>query len=184
MVAVAGSFRFDGDLVALCARIGSISSREGMRYWSTSEKAWHPLVIEAYALAGPDPAQRRPDFGPEQFVKGESLYFAQRDNRTTGVSVYRERVLVADRERLVVSSENITPLRKMMVTLFEPGSVRTVYFIERGAPGIWTFYSLTRTRTASSLLPTGSDVSYINRSVAFYRYVAGIPTDREPPPAR
>jgi hypothetical protein len=37
---------------------------------------------------------------------------------------------------------------------------------------------------ASSLLPTGGDASYINRAVAFYRLVAGIPTDQEPPAAR
>ncbi len=37
---------------------------------------------------------------------------------------------------------------------------------------------------ASSLLPTGSDASYINRSVALFRHLAGIPTDQDPPVAR
>jgi hypothetical protein len=37
---------------------------------------------------------------------------------------------------------------------------------------------------ASSLMPIGSDASYINRAVAFYRLVAAIPTDQEPPAAR
>jgi hypothetical protein len=30
----------------------------------------------------------------------------------------------------------------------------------------------------------GSDASYVNRLTALYRYVAGIPTDQEPPLAR
>jgi hypothetical protein len=37
---------------------------------------------------------------------------------------------------------------------------------------------------ASSLLPTGDHASYINRAVAFYRFVANIPTDQPPPAAR
>jgi hypothetical protein len=62
--------------------------------------------------------------------------------------------------------------------------MQTAYFLERREPGVWNFYSLTRTRMASSLLPTGSEASYINRAVAFFRHVAGIPTDQEPPGAR
>ena len=37
---------------------------------------------------------------------------------------------------------------------------------------------------ASAMMPIGSDASYINRAVAFYRLVAAIPTDQEPPAAR
>jgi hypothetical protein len=184
IIALAGSFRFEGGLDALCARVGAISSKKGVRYWSTTEKTWQPLVADAYAVSGPDPGQRRADFAPDQFAKGASLYHAQSDNRTTGTSVYRERVVAAERERLIVVSENVTPLKKMMVTLFEPGGMQTVYIIERRAPGAWNFYSLTRTRLASALLPVGSEASYINRAAAFYRHVAGIPTDQEPPAAR
>ena len=78
----------------------------------------------------------------------------------------------------------IAEIKKMMVTLYSPGDLQTLYVIERRAPGQWNFYSLTRTRMASSLMPTGGDASYINRAVAFYRLVAGIPTDQEPPAAR
>jgi hypothetical protein len=38
-----------------------------------------------------------------------------------------------------------------------------------------------RTRKIASLLPAGNEASYINRAVAFYRYLTGIPTDMEPP---
>jgi hypothetical protein len=62
--------------------------------------------------------------------------------------------------------------------------MQQIYFVERRAPGVWGFYSLTRTRMASRLLPHGSSASYINRAVAFYRLVAGIPTDQEPPAER
>ena len=184
LVAVAGGFRHDGGIDALLARIGAISAKARVRYWSTTDKRWQPLVTEAFALSGPDAALRRDDFGAEQFIKGQSLYYAQSDNRSSGRTVYRERVLALDRERLAVASENLTPVKMTVVTLFEPGALQTAYFVERRAPGVWSFYSLTRTRMASSLMPIGSDAPYINRAVAFYRLVAGIPTDQEPPAAR
>lgn len=184
MVAVAGSFRFDGGFEVLLARVGAISATKGVRYWSTTEKTWHPLVIDAFALSGPDPAQRRSDFTAAQVAKGQDLYYAQSDNRSSGKTVYRARVVAAESERLVVETENTSPMKMAVLTMFDAGGMQTVYFIERRSPDTWNFFSLSRSRMASALLPTGSDASYINRSVAFFRHVAGIPTDQEPPPAR
>jgi hypothetical protein len=183
-VGLAGSFRYDGEIDGLLARIGAISSKKGVRYWSTTEKNWQMLVTDAFALSGPDAALRRADFKPAELAKGQVIHYAQSDNRSAGSCVYRERVLAADGERVMIETENLTPIKKMMVTLYSPGDLQTVYFIERRAPGVWNFYSLTRTRMASRMMPTGSEASYINRSVAFYRHVAGIPTDLEPPGAR
>jgi hypothetical protein len=184
VVALAGSFHHPGEIDTLLARIGAISSKKEVRYWSTTEQSWQPLVTDAFALSGPDASQRRADFNAAQLTAGQTLYYAQSDNRTAGQCVYRERVRVADRERLMIEGENVSPLKKMVVTLFEPGEMQTVYFIERRAPGVWGYYSLTRARLASQLLPTGGQAPYINRAAAFFRYVAGIPTDQEPPVAR
>jgi hypothetical protein len=184
MVALAGSFAYDGDFDGLLARVGAISATKGVRYWSTTEKSWQPLVTDAFALSGPDAALRRADFMAAQITKGQTLYYAQSDNRSSGKTVYRARVLAAGSERLVVEFENASPMKMAFVTMFEVGGAQTVYIIERRSPGTWNFYSLTRTRMASSLLPSGSDASYINRALAFFRYIAGIQTDQEPPAAR
>jgi len=184
LVAVAGSFRHDGEIDDLLARIGGISTKSQVRYWSTTDKGWKPLVTEAFALSGPDPALRRADFTAAQFVKGQNLHYAQSDNRSSGKTVYRDRVLAVGRDNLVLNCENVTPVKMTLLTLFEPGELQATYFLSRRAPGVWNFYSLTRTRMASAVLPVGSDASYINRAVAFYRLVAAIPTDQEPPAAR
>jgi hypothetical protein len=184
LVAVSGSFRHAGEFDELLARVGAISAKKGVRYWSTTDKAWQPLVIEAFALSGPDLAQKRGDFTAAQITKGQSLYYAQSDNRSSGKTIYRERILAADRDRLVMSSENVTAVKMVIVTLFDVGDLQAVVFLERRSPGVWNYYSMTRTRMASSMLPTGGDASYINRAVASFRYVAGIPTDQEPPAAR
>ena len=184
LVGVAGSFRHDGEIDALLARAGGYAAKKNIRYWSVTEKAWKPLVTEVWALNGADPAQRRADFTAAEVAKGRELYFAQSDNRSSAKAVYRDRVLQADRERLMVARENITPVKMMLITLFEPGDLQIFYVVERRAPGVWGFYGLTRTRMASSLLPLGDEGSYVNRAVAFYRHMAGIPTDQEPPAVR
>jgi hypothetical protein len=183
LVAVAGSFRYDGEIDDLLTRIGAISSRKGIRYWSTTDKAWLPLVTEAYALGSPDAERKVPDFSAAEMAKGQSHFYAQSDNRSSGKTVYRQRVLEADRDRLVFESENVTAVKKLIMPLFGAGDLQAVYFLERRSPGVWNFYSLTRTRAGSSLLSTGSEASYINRAVAFYRHLAGIPTDLSPPAA-
>lgn len=184
VVALAGSFRFDGDVEELLGRIGAISTLKGIRYWSTTDKAWKPLVTEAFALNGPDTDQKRPDFPAAQLAQGQKLFFAQADNRSSGKTVYRLRVVAADRDRLVVETENVAPVKMAMLTMFGAGDLQSLYFLERRAPGVWGYYSLARARSASSLLPSGSEASYINRAAAYFRHFAGIATDQEPPAAR
>jgi hypothetical protein len=82
LVGLAGSFRYDGEIDGLLARIGAISTKKGVRYWSTTEKSWQMLVTDAFALSGPDAALRRADFKPEELAKGQAIHYAQSDNRS------------------------------------------------------------------------------------------------------
>jgi hypothetical protein len=61
--------------------------------------------------------------------------------------------------------------------IVEPGDIQAAYFLEHRSPGVWDYYSLTRTTPRFG----GHVASYINRAVAAYRHIAGIPTDRDPP---
>lgn len=184
MVALAGSFRHDGSIEDLLNRIGAVSGLTGIRYWSTTDQAWRPLVTEAYALGSADPGSRRSDFTAAQMHKGRDLFYAQSDNRSSGRTVYRHRVLAVDANHVVVNSENVTAVRLKLLPICDAGDLQSVYFIEQRSPGVWAFYSLSRMRAGASPLSSGNERSYINRAVAYYRHVAGIPTDQEPPAAR
>jgi hypothetical protein len=183
LIALAGSFRHDGDVEDLLSRFGAVSALTGIRYWSVSDKAWQPLVTEATALSAPDAARRRSDFAVAEMVLGQVLYLAQRDNRSSGPVVYRMHLQEIRPGRLVIQTENVTVIRLWLLPLFGPGDVQVVYFLERLSVDVWGYYSLLRTDTASNLLRGGHEASYINRAVAFYRHLAGIPTDRDPPAA-
>jgi hypothetical protein len=111
------------------------------------------------------------------------LYLEQVDN-LSGKAIYRMRITEASANRLVFDVENVSLMRYSFVTLFHPGDVQSVYFLDRESDNVWRYYSIARTGRNASRLATGHESSSINRAVAFYRSLVGIPTDQEPPAAR
>jgi hypothetical protein len=75
-------------------------------------------------------------------------------------------------------------MRYFLIPLFHPGEMQSVHFIERESADIWRYYSIARTGKDASSLTVGHEASSINRAVAFFRYISGIPTDKEPPAMR
>jgi len=114
-------------------------------------------------------------------MKARDLYFAHDDNRTSGEVIYRLRVRELTPSRLVVATENISPVRKLMLTLVDPGGLQSIHYLDREAPGIWRYYGLARTAEDLTSLLGVPEGSYVNRAVALYRHLIGIPTDRDPP---
>jgi len=166
----------------LLARVGTISALPGIQYWSTSDKKWTPLSNDASALTGPDSKSRRSDFTASELVKGADLYYWEDDSRT-GPAIYRLRVSESASERFVISSDNVTTIRKFWFTLFKPGALQSVLIIEHVAPDVFGVSILNRSGKDSSILTAGHESSYVNRATALYRQLAGIKTDREPPAA-
>ncbi|MGZ5234020.1 MAG: hypothetical protein ACXWMY_19620 [Vulcanimicrobiaceae bacterium] len=84
----------------------------------------------------------------------------------------------------IFATENASPVRALVITLFEPGVLQTVEFFERRGADVWEYYLLTRVDQRASIFADGHEASYINRAVARYRQLAGIPIDQQPPAAR
>jgi hypothetical protein len=182
-VVTVGRFRHSSGIEGLRRRIGAVSELAGMLYWSTTNQRWQPLIVDAYALSGPSGDQRRKDFSPDEIVESRSLYAQQEDN-LFGKATYRIRIASASGDRLVVATENSSTIRYLSISLFPPGEIQTICFLERESKDVWRYYSIARTGKQASLLTSGHEGSLINRAVAAYRYMAGIPTDREPPASR
>ena len=163
--------------------IGAISELAGMRYWSTTHQRWQTLIVSANAVTGPQPGNNRQDFTPDEMREGKILYFEQVDN-LSGKAVYRMHIAEASADRIVFDVQNVSVMRYFLVTLFHPGEMQSVYFLDRESDNIWRYYSIARTGRNASRLAAGHAPSSINRAVAFYRSLVGIPTDQEPPAAR
>ena len=116
--------------------------------------------------------------------EGKVLYLEQADN-LSGTAIYRMHIAEVSADRLVFDVENVSTMRYFFVTLFHPGEMQSIYFLDRESDNVWRYYSIARTgRNASRLARAGHAASSINRAVAFYRSLVGIPTDQEPPAAR
>jgi hypothetical protein len=183
LVTTVARFRYASGAEGLLRRISAVSELAGMRYWSTTHKQWQTLILNAHAVTGPQLTQRRDDFTPDEIRSGKALYLEQADN-LSGAAIYRMHVAQASADRLVFDIENVSTMRYFFVTLFHPGEMQSIYFLDRESDNVWRYYSIARTGRNVSPLATGHASSSINRAVAFYRSLAGIPTDQEPPAAR
>jgi hypothetical protein len=183
LVTTVARFRHTSEADGLLRHIGAISELVGMRYWSTTHKQWQTLIVEAHALTGFEPGQRREDFAPDEMKEGKILYFEQVDN-LSGKAIYRMHIAEASANRLVFDVENVSTLRYLFLTLLHPGEIQSIYFLDRESENVWRYYSMVRTGQNANRLIAGNESSAVNRAVAFYRHIVGIPADQEPPAAR
>jgi hypothetical protein len=173
VVALAGSFESARTRDGLLEGFGAVSQLLGVRYWSVTDNAWRALFSAATALEAPDLKRLRADFTAAEMTGGGNLYFADRDSRSSGQVIYRMRVRDADDGRFVVEMENVTPVRFYLLTLFPPGALQSVFFLQRSAPMAWGYYGLVRTRAGAALFSNNRD-SYVNRALALFYHYAGL----------
>jgi hypothetical protein len=181
MVTLAASFHHSGSVEGLLTRFGAISEFRGIKYWSVTDGAWRSLVTDAGALDGLDVPRRRQDFTIAEMESGRDLYFEQRDNRSSGLVTYRMRVLDHAEDHAELAVDNVTGVWLFVIPLFDPGDLQSLYIVQRLSPGVWGFASLTGAREGA--LNPGGSASYVNRAVAIFRHIVGIPTDQAPPAA-
>jgi hypothetical protein len=141
------------------------------------------LIVNAYALTDAKPAQRRDDFTSNEMKEGKVLYFEQVDN-LSGKATYRMHIVEASASRIVFNVENVNTLRYYFIPIFHPGELQSMYFLDRESDKHWRYYSIVRTGKDANGLILRSESSSVNRAVAFYRSLVGIPTTQEPPAAR
>ena len=144
LVTTVARFRHTSEAEGLLRHIGAISELAGMRYWSTTHKQWQTLIVDAYALTGLQPGQRREDFTPDEMKEGKVLYFEQVDN-LSGKAIYRMHIAEASADRLVFDVENVSTMRYLFIPIFHPGEMQSIYFLDRESDNVWRYYSIVRT---------------------------------------
>jgi hypothetical protein len=183
LVTTVARFRHTTGAEGLLRHIGAISDLAGIRYWSTTHQQWRTLIADAYALTDSHPGRRREDFKPDEMKAGTALFFEQVDN-LSGKAIYRLRIAEVSADRLVFEIENVSTMRYFLVPILHPGEMQSIYFLDRESDDAWRFYSIVRTGRNANRLIAGNESSSVNRAVAFYRQLVGIPTGQEPPAAR
>lgn len=181
VIAMAGRLDIADD-IALRARVGAVSSTRGLRYWSVTEGAWRVLIKDASALAGPE-GPRRADFKPSELTPGVTVHFVEEDNRSSEPVTYAMHVREASAGRILVETENVTPIRAMLATLFPPGTLRAAYVMTRLDAHTWGLYAISAATPEASGFVTLGEASYANRARSLYEHFAGIAPHEERPAA-
>jgi hypothetical protein len=181
-VTVASIVQTSDSQSAYIERFGSISRLRAVQYWSTTDQKWRPMVSSASAIVSTNSRLPRADYSLAELVTGEDRYYSMTDSRLGRAVTYRLRLWQSQPTGLVVEIANVDAIKQWGITLYAPGGLHTLYFLKKQSPAIWAYYSITRI-VPNSFLAEGHDKSYINRAVALYRHIVGLPTDAEPPSA-
>lgn len=181
LIEVAGRFHHDGDALSLLERIGAVSSQGEMIYWSASGSEWRRLLDDASALSGPDLGLRRADFKLDEMRPGSRIHTLYDDEEKTGPVVFETDIRAANPDGFVTVMRNTTPMELMGFAIADPGDISSMLSIRRVSPGEFDYYALTAVALAPMAAAMVTDASHVNRAVASYRFLAGIPGDRDPP---
>jgi len=115
--------------------------------------------------------------------QGKAFYFEQVDN-LTGKAVYRLQIIEASASRVVFKIENVSTMRYYLIPVLHSGELQSIYFLDRESDNIWRCYGIVRTAKNANGMIAVNESSAINRAIAYYRHLVGIPTTQEPPGAR
>lgn len=182
-ITVASLVRTSDSQATFIERFGSISALATVRYWSTTDQKWRPMVSSASAIVSASSRLPRADYSLAELLTGEDRYYSMTDTRSGRAVTYRLRLWQNQPSELVVEIANVDAIKQWGLTLYASGGLHTLYLLKKQSPGTWAYYSITRV-LPNSFLAEGHDKSYINRAVALYRYIVGFQTDAEPPSAR
>lgn len=167
---------------SLLVRFGALSQYKSIRFWSIMYETWDEFVADAGFIDGPQSQHTLPDLKADGFVVGRELYYFE--SSRVGRTVHRMTVRQRTADRVEIATENVIPIRFAKATLFDTGALQTVTFFDRRGPGEWGYFQTIGVGMQSSFVAVQSTAPYINRLTAVYRYMANIPTDRDPPAAR
>lgn len=178
VVGLASYFHYTGTVEELASRAGAISALKDLNYWSITDNSWRKLISNSVALNSVDSKDKRPDFSGSEVMRGQTLYFAQDDTRAWGMNIYSLTAIEVSNSRLVVTSENISPIKIGPITLFKPRSIKSLTIVSEVDKATWSYYSLI---SITDSFFDSKDKSLINRQAAAYRFLVGKPSNAEPP---
>ena len=178
VIALAGRFESSESLADIAQRIGSVSAIRKLKYWSITDNQWRLLSTDAFAVRDASNPVQREDFSATEVLSGNTLLFFRDDSRSTGQTLYAARAIAVSDDLLVLETHNVTAIRMLLLTLFEADELHSIHYLQRETGDRWNYYGL----TAARKLGLFSDQrSFINRAAAYFRHLAGQPTDGAPP---
>ncbi|MFP4363872.1 MAG: DUF6675 family protein [Spirochaetia bacterium] len=108
----------EDNLVAVYNTLRSISTLEGLEYYSVSRGRMHTLFSQAYTINSPDAQEEIPD-RHVAVIPQESTVYAMQDDSRFGPNIYRLEYTVFP-DSILLSSKNLTGLYYTFVRVIAP----------------------------------------------------------------
>lgn len=173
VAALAGEFVSAEPIDRLLDRFGDFASYKSIPYWSVTRQQWQPLVTAAGLLGHAPPTT---NLTAADFRLGASYNYFEQDR--LGTTNYLLTVRERSADRVVLVSQNITPITTFLGTLFEPGALEAAMILDRHDPDRWGCWQATRAGAGAGMLATSSPESYVNRLSALFGFIAARATNR------
>lgn len=179
VVALAARFEVRS-LDVLLDHFTALSRLSAVRYWSVKLQMWRPLFQSAVPLDGPDPLARRGDFERAEVRPGTPVHVLL-DDDLVGPLVMEILIGAFSPEAISISMRNLSPGHRLGMEVLPIDGLAITIFLEKESEIVWRYWSAMRVATElpSFLLPPPA--AHANRLAAIFRYIAGLPTDAEPP---
>lgn len=117
VIRLTASYVAPGTLDDQLARVGAVSVLKGMPYWSFTDKQRQPLIREAYAIESAESMKPRADFSVGELKRGQDVFFAHSDNRSSALVPFVMRLTQQDATGFALRVESLGDIKFMGFTV-------------------------------------------------------------------
>ncbi len=117
VIRLSASYVAPGTLDDQLAHVGAVSMLKGMPYWSFTDKQRQPLIREAYAIESAESMKPRADFSVAELRRGQDVYFAHSDNRSSALVPFVMRLTQQDAQGFSMRVESLGDVKFMGLTV-------------------------------------------------------------------
>jgi hypothetical protein len=162
------------ELRSLYGTLLSISSLEGIQYWSASRQKMRTFYAESYRIDGPKSKRRLPDLaapaaGP--LPSAATCYAFQRD-LTFGPNVYRYDYAVSP-EAILLESTNMTSMTYLALPLMAPGGLKVRLLVIQTDEALLFYVASGANAPSLGIIRDKVEESITNRAVALCKWFEG-----------
>jgi hypothetical protein len=159
------------ELRSLYGTLLSISSLEGIQYWSASRQKMRTFYAESYRIDDPKAKRRLPDLTPPATgpLPGTATCYALQRDLTFGSNVYRYDYVTSP-DGILLESTNMTSMNYLAMPLMAPGGLKVRLLVVQTDEAILFYVASGANAPSLGIIRDKVEESITNRAIALYKW--------------
>lgn len=179
LIRLTASYGAAGTLDDQLARVGAVSMLKGMPYWSFTDRQRQPLIREAYAIDSAESMKPRADFSVTELRRGQDVFFAHSDNRSSALVPFVMRLTQQDAQGFSLRVESLGDVKFMGLTVLAAHEIQWGVRIEHLGGNRFGYRSLLGVRKLRMGPADKHRLSNLARAAAMFDLLSGRVTEVE-----